>query len=85
LIQKGNRQPGNDMGAIPPQVRLHHYRYRASNQPASRFRVDVQLDFGDPDPQDMTENIRKTPVLMDVLLTRDHSALKPKRREHSSF
>jgi hypothetical protein len=21
----GNRQPGNDMGAIPPQIRLHHY------------------------------------------------------------
>lgn len=82
---KGNRQPGNDMGAIPPQVLLHHYRYRASNQPTSRFPVDVQLAFGDPDPQDTTETARKTPVLMDVFLARDYSALKPKRRQQNSF
>ncbi|WP_233828731.1 hypothetical protein [Paraburkholderia sp. ZP32-5] len=80
---EGNRRPGNDMGAIPPQVRLHHYRYRASNQPTSRFPVDVQLAFGDPDPQDLRENARKTPVLMDVLLTRDYSSLKPERREQN--
>jgi hypothetical protein len=81
----GNRQPGNDMGAIPPQVRLHHYRYRASSQPTSRFPIDVQLAFGDPDPDDLTENAPKTPVLMDVVLTRDYSALKPKRLKKSSL
>jgi hypothetical protein len=76
----GNRQAGNDMGAVPPHILLHSYRYRASNQPTSRFPVDVDLAFGDPDPHDLTENARKTPVLMDVLLTRDYSALKPERR-----
>jgi len=77
----GNRRPGNDMGAVPPHIRLHSYRYRASNQPTSKFPVDVDLAFGDPDPQDTRENARKTPVLMDVLLTRDYSVLKPKRRQ----
>jgi hypothetical protein len=81
----GNRQPGNDMGTVPPHIRLHSYRYRASNQPSSRFPVDVDLAFGDPDPQDVTAHARKVPVLMDVLLTRDYSALKPKRHKHSSF
>ena|GEM_PF-2498398 len=77
----GNRRPGNDMGAVPPHIRLHSYRYRASNQPTSKFPVDVDLAFGDPDPQDTRENARKTPVLMDALLTRDYSALKPKRHD----
>ncbi|WP_244196243.1 hypothetical protein [Paraburkholderia susongensis] len=76
----GNRRPGNDMGAIPPQVLLHHYRYRASNQPASRFPVDVQLAFGDPDPQATDGDAPKTPVLLGVLLTRDYSELIPKQR-----
>jgi hypothetical protein len=79
----GNRRPGNDVGATPPQVLLHGYRYRASNQPTSRFPVDVELAFGDPDPQATDENGPKTPVLMTVILTRDYSALKPKRREWS--
>jgi hypothetical protein len=81
----GNRQPGNDIGAVPPHILLHSYRYRASNQPTSRFPVDVDLAFGDPDPHDLTENARKTPVLMDVILTRDYSALKPARLKKSSF
>jgi hypothetical protein len=81
----GNRRPGNDMGAIPPQVLLHHYRYRALNQSTSRFPVNVQLAFGDPDPHDLTENARKTPVLMDVILTRDYFAVRRKSRENSSF
>jgi hypothetical protein len=81
----GNRQPGNDVGATPPQIRLHGYRYRASDQPTSRFPVDVELAFGDPDPHDLTKNARKTPVLMDVLLTRDYSALKRKHPKKSSF
>jgi hypothetical protein len=49
----GNRQPGNDMGAMPLQALLHHYRYRASSQPTSRFPVDVDLTFGGPAPQEM--------------------------------
>ncbi|WP_233836442.1 hypothetical protein [Paraburkholderia sp. ZP32-5] len=77
----GNRQAGNDIGAVPPHILLHGYRYRASNRPTSRFPVDVELTFGDPDPQDLRQNARKTPVLMDVLLSRDYSALKPERRE----
>jgi hypothetical protein len=79
----GIRQPGNDMGAVPPHILLHSYRYRASDQPTSRFPVDVDLAFGDPDPQDVKENARKMPVLMDVLLTRDYSTLKPGHREQS--
>jgi hypothetical protein len=79
----GNRRPGNDMGAIPPQVRLHHYRYRASDQPTSRFPVNVQLAFGDPDPQATDENGPKTPVLMTVILTRDYSTLEPEHHEQS--
>jgi hypothetical protein len=76
----GNRRPGNDMGAgIPPQVRLHRYRYRASNQPTSRFPVDVELFFGDPDPKAAKEDAPKTPVLMDVFLTRDYIGLTPSR------
>ncbi|NML32589.1 hypothetical protein [Paraburkholderia antibiotica] len=77
---KGNRQFGNDMGAVPPQVRVHHYRYRASAQPASRFPVDVQLVFGDPKPQAAGDDEPKTPVLMDVLLTRDYFKPTPDRR-----
>jgi hypothetical protein len=77
----GNRQPGNDMGAVPPHIFLHHYRYRASAQPTSRFPVDVQLTFGDPDPQSTDGDGGKTPVLLGILLTRDYLTLKPERRE----
>ncbi|MGF6305646.1 hypothetical protein OKW42_008999 [Paraburkholderia sp. WC7.3d] len=77
----GERRPGNDMGAVPPQVRLHHYRYRASNLPTSRFPVDVEFAFGDPDPQNPAPDESKTPVLMDVLLNRDYSELKRQRGE----
>jgi hypothetical protein len=83
IDSRGNRRPGNDVGATPPQVRLHGYRYRASDQPTSRFPVDVELAFGDPDPQAMDGNGRKTPVLLGVILTRDYSTLKPERREQS--
>ncbi|SMG61410.1 hypothetical protein [Paraburkholderia susongensis] len=76
----GNRRPGNDMGTTPPQVLLHGYRYRASAQPESRFPVDVELAFGDPDPQATEDDEPKTPVLMDVLLSRDYSGLIPKQR-----
>ncbi|SMG61409.1 hypothetical protein SAMN06265784_12159 [Paraburkholderia susongensis] len=75
-----NRRPGNDMGATPPHILLHSYRYRASAQPESQFPVDVQLAFGDPDPQATDEDGPKTPVLMDVLLNRDYSGLIPKQR-----
>ncbi|MFT4067895.1 hypothetical protein [Paraburkholderia sp.] len=81
----GNRQPGNDMGAIPPQIRLHSYRYRASNQPMSRFPVDVQLAFGDPDPQAKDENGPKMPVLLGAFLTRDYFKQTLKRRGQNSF
>ncbi|MBB5403660.1 hypothetical protein [Paraburkholderia youngii] len=79
----GERRPCNDMGTAPPQIRLHSYRYRASNLPTSRFPVDVEFAFGDPDPKDPAPDAHKTPVLMDVLLNRDYSALKPRRREQS--
>jgi hypothetical protein len=79
----GIRRPGNDMGVLPPQVRLHGYRYRASNLPTSRFPVDVDLAFGDPDPKNPAPDEPKTPVLMDVLLNRDYSALRPRHREKS--
>jgi len=79
----GNRQPGNDMGAVPPQVLQHHYRYRASHQPVSRFSVDVDLIFGTPNPQDVAKNAKKAPALMNVLLTRDYfkQTLKQRRTE----
>ncbi|APA85473.1 hypothetical protein BJG93_08835 [Paraburkholderia sprentiae WSM5005] len=77
----GERWPGNDMGATPPQIRLHSYRYRASNLPTSRFPVDVEFAFGDPDPQNPAPGESKMPVLMDVLLNRDYSALKRQHRE----
>ncbi|MBC8749580.1 MULTISPECIES: hypothetical protein [Paraburkholderia] len=77
----GKRWPGNDMGATPPQIRLHSYRYRASNLPTSRFPVDVEFAFGDPDPKHPAPGESKRPALMDVLLNRDYSALKRQRRE----
>ncbi|WP_184045662.1 hypothetical protein [Paraburkholderia sp. MM5384-R2] len=77
----GERWPGNDMGTTPPQIRLHGYRYRASNLPTSRFPVDVEFAFGDPDPKDPAPDEPKTPVLMDVLLKRGYSALKRQHRE----
>ncbi|MGF6480083.1 hypothetical protein [Paraburkholderia sp. JPY419] len=77
----GERRPGNDMGTVPPQVRLHHYRYRASTLPTSRFPVDVEFTFGDPDPNDPTPDESKTPVLMDVHLDRDYSALRPRHHD----
>ncbi|MGF6923234.1 hypothetical protein [Paraburkholderia sp. 40] len=77
----GERWPGNDMGTTPPQIRLHSYRYRASNLPTSRFPVDVEFAFGDPDPNDPAPDEPKTPVLMDVLLKRGYSALKRQHRE----
>ncbi|MGF6939956.1 hypothetical protein OKW41_009118 [Paraburkholderia sp. UCT70] len=77
----GDRWPGNDMGTTPPQIRLHSYRYRASNLPTSRFPVDVEFAFGDPDPNDPAPDEPKTPVLMDVLLKRGYSALKRQHRE----
>ncbi|NUY29877.1 hypothetical protein F0160_04995 [Paraburkholderia sp. JPY303] len=77
----GERRPGNDMGTVPPQVRLHHYRYRASTLPTSRFPVDVEFAFGDPDPNDPTPGESKTPVLMDVHLDRDYSALRPRHHD----
>ncbi|MFT4067894.1 hypothetical protein [Paraburkholderia sp.] len=83
IDSNGNRRPGNDMGATPPQVLLHSYRYRASDQPTSRFPVDVQLAFGDPDPQAAEEDRPKTPVLMDVILTRDYFKRPPKRHEQN--
>ncbi|MGF6859108.1 hypothetical protein [Paraburkholderia sp. CI3] len=78
---KGERRPGNDMGTVPPQIRLHHYRYRASNLPTSRFPVDVEFAFGDPGPKNPAPDEPKTPVLMDVRLNRDYSALKRQHRE----
>ncbi|WP_184045988.1 hypothetical protein [Paraburkholderia sp. MM5384-R2] len=77
----GERWPGNDMGTTPPQIRLHHYRYRASKLPMSRFPVDVEFAFGDPDPKDPAPDEPKTPVLMDVRLSRDYSALRRQHRE----
>lgn len=77
IDSNGNRRPGNDMGTTPPQVRLHSYRYRASNQPTSKFPVNVELFFGDPDPKDVEEDAQKMPVLMNVRLTRDYSGLTP--------
>ncbi|MBB5465613.1 hypothetical protein HDG32_001717 [Paraburkholderia sp. CI2] len=77
----GERWPGNDMGTTPPQIRLHGYRYRASNLPTSRFPVDVEFAFGDPDPNDPAPDEPQTPVLMDVLLKRGYSALKRQHRE----
>ncbi|MGF6410020.1 hypothetical protein OKW35_000985 [Paraburkholderia sp. MM5477-R1] len=77
----GERWPGNDMGTTPPQIRLHGYRYRASNLPTSRFPVDVEFAFGDPDPNDPAPDEPKTPVLMDVLLKRGYSALKRQHRD----
>ncbi|MEX3900481.1 hypothetical protein [Paraburkholderia sp. BR10954] len=79
----GEPRPGNDMGTAPPQIRLHSYRYRASNLPTSRYPVNVELAFGDPDPNNPAPDEPKTPVLMDVLLNRDYSALKPRRRGQS--
>ncbi|MGF6655952.1 hypothetical protein OKW34_006542 [Paraburkholderia youngii] len=79
----GERRPGNDMGTVPPQVRLHHYRYRASDLPTSRFPVDVEFAFGDPDPKGPAPDESKTPVLMDVQLDRDYSALRPHHREQN--
>ncbi|WP_184248778.1 hypothetical protein [Paraburkholderia atlantica] len=79
----GERRPGNDMGTAPPQIRLHSDRYRASNLPTSRFPVDVEFAFGDPDPNNPAPDEPKTPVLMDVLLNRDYSALKPHHREQN--
>ncbi|WP_233836440.1 hypothetical protein [Paraburkholderia sp. ZP32-5] len=83
IDSRGNRRSGNDIGATPPQVRLHGYRYRASDQPTSRFTVDVELAFGDPDPMAADENELKTAVLMAVILTRNYSMLKPERRKQS--
>lgn len=81
----GNRQPGNDIGAVPPQILLHHhrYRYRASTQPTSLFPVDVDLTFGDPDPREreVKKHARQMPLLMDVLLTRDYFKQTLKRRK----
>ncbi|MGF6410019.1 hypothetical protein OKW37_001689 [Paraburkholderia sp. MM5482-R2] len=77
----GERRPGNDMGTVPPQIRLHHYRYRASNLSTSRFPVDVEFAFGDPGPKNPAPDEPKTPVLMDVRLSRDYSALKRQHRE----
>ncbi|MBC8728048.1 hypothetical protein [Paraburkholderia sp. UCT2] len=77
----GERWPGNDMGTAPPQIRLHSYRYRASNLPTSRFPVDVEFAFGDPDPKNPAPDESKTPVLMDVLLKRGYSAMKRQHRE----
>ncbi|NML32591.1 hypothetical protein HHL14_17320 [Paraburkholderia sp. G-4-1-8] len=77
----GNQQPGNDMGAVPPQVLLHGYRYRASALPASQFPVDVELAFGDPDPQATEKNAVKTPVLLGAILTRNYFELTPRQRE----
>ncbi|MBB5408074.1 hypothetical protein HDG34_002006 [Paraburkholderia sp. HC6.4b] len=77
----GERRPGNDMGTVPPQIRLHHYRYRASDLPTSRFPVDVEFAFGDPGPKNPAPDEPKTPVLMDVRLNRDYSALKRQHRE----
>ncbi|MCC8391662.1 hypothetical protein LJ656_03595 [Paraburkholderia sp. MMS20-SJTR3] len=80
IDSSGNRQPGNDLGTTPPQVLLHGYRYRASSQPTSKFPVDVELAFGDPNPHATKENARKTPVLMDVILSRDYSQSTSIRR-----
>ncbi|MGF6871528.1 hypothetical protein [Paraburkholderia sp. MM5477-R1] len=78
---KGGRRSGNDMGTVPPQIRLHHYRYRASDLPTSRFPVDVEFAFGDPGPKNPAPDEPKTPVLMDVRLNRDYSALRRQYRE----
>ncbi|HEY2024021.1 hypothetical protein [Paraburkholderia sp.] len=77
----GNQQPGNEMRPVPQHVLLHHYRYRASHQPTSRFPVDVDLTFGHPNPQHGEHDAQKTPVLTDVLLTRDYFKQTPKRRK----
>ncbi|MEM5296454.1 hypothetical protein VSR82_19220 [Burkholderia sp. JPY481] len=79
----GERRPGNDMGTALSQIRLHSYRYRASNLPTSRFPVDVEFAFGARDPKDPAPDAPKTPVLMDVLLNRDYSALRPRHREQN--
>ncbi len=76
----GDRQPGNNLGVAPSQVLQHHYRYRASSLPMSRFPVDVDLTFSDPDSHDAQKHARNMPLLTDVLLTRDYFKQTPTRR-----
>ncbi|MCC8391661.1 hypothetical protein LJ656_03590 [Paraburkholderia sp. MMS20-SJTR3] len=77
---EGNRRYGNYMGVVPPRVLLHRYRYRASNLPTSRFPVDVELSFGDPNPQSSEKDMQKAPVFMGAFLTRDYSEKAQRHR-----
>ncbi|MFL9962914.1 hypothetical protein PQR02_17860 [Paraburkholderia sediminicola] len=77
----GKRWPGNDMGTSPPAILLHPYRYRALDQPSSRFPVDVELAFGDPVKNAAEQEKPTTPILLMIRLSRGYPILTPEERE----
>jgi hypothetical protein len=68
----GTRRPGNDMGTAPPHVRVRNYRYRALDQPTTRFSVDVEFGFLGPDANAAKDGGPTTPVLIVVRFNRDY-------------
>jgi hypothetical protein len=78
IDRNGKRQPGNDMGTVPPHIRVHNYRYRALAQPTSRFPVNVEFTFIDPDASAATDEGPAMPALMMVRLKRDGFKTAPR-------
>jgi len=78
IDRNGNRRVGNDIGIVPPHIRLHNYRYRTLDQPASRFPVNVEFTFIDPDASAANDEAPTMPVLMMVRLKRDDFKTAPR-------
>jgi hypothetical protein len=74
---EGGRHEGNSLPSFPPLLRQHVYRYRAKEQAASRFPVDVEFFYFEP--KDGDEN--REPRLDAIKITRSYPYITPEMRK----
>ncbi|WP_321886934.1 hypothetical protein [Paraburkholderia bannensis] len=75
----GEQYEGNELlPRIPPNTRVHAYRYRANAHDASWFAVDVELYLVDPPDNELGRVGQK---LDEVIVRRVYPAVSPKIRK----
>ncbi len=78
----GGKYEGNELlPRIPPNTRVHAYRYRANTHDASRFPVDVELYLIDPPDNELGRVGQK---LDEVIVRRVAPAVSPKIRKSNT-
>ncbi|WP_322093089.1 hypothetical protein [Paraburkholderia bannensis] len=73
----GIEHDGNSLPSLPPAIRLHAFRYRARELPTSRFPVNVEVFYIDPDKDD----VEREPRLDEIRINRAYPYLTPEMRK----